>query len=224
MASTGKIVRWNPDRGFGFVRLEDGREAFLHVTDIEPRQPRGVDLRGQEVEVHRVSEGQKGPRVGSATLGQRPALATPPDAVAVEATVLMGGTGKWVATIRPASFLEGDPLFEGFAIPREIRVASGVDKARDATAGRKADQITRRDWLRHPWYLAGRLGGGSGARTEILITPDEVRSLVAEVILRKHRGRQPYRYDEKHPAWAARMKELEQHFAALPNPEGFYAR
>lgn len=62
------IVRWNPDRGFGFVRLEDGREAFLHVTDIEPRQPRDVDLRGKEIEVHRTTTGPKGLRVASGTI------------------------------------------------------------------------------------------------------------------------------------------------------------
>lgn len=63
-----KIVRWNADRGFGFVRLEDGREAFLHVSDVEPKQPRGVDLGGQKVEIHRTTTGPKGLRVASATL------------------------------------------------------------------------------------------------------------------------------------------------------------
>lgn len=64
----GKVVRWNADKGFGFVRLEDGREVFLHVSDVEPKQPRGVDLGGQKVEIHRVSNDSKGPRVVSATI------------------------------------------------------------------------------------------------------------------------------------------------------------
>jgi len=62
-----KIVRWNTDKGFGFVRI-DGKDAFLHVTAIEPRQGRGVNLSEREVEVHQVSQGDKGPKVTSATL------------------------------------------------------------------------------------------------------------------------------------------------------------
>ena len=62
-----KIIRWNSERGFGFIRT-NGQDAFLHVTAIEPHQYRGVDLNGREVEVHQVSQGDKGPKVTSATL------------------------------------------------------------------------------------------------------------------------------------------------------------
>ncbi len=62
-----KIFRWNSERGFGFIRT-NGQDAFLHVTAIEPRQGRGVDLNNREVEVHQISQGDKGPKVTSATL------------------------------------------------------------------------------------------------------------------------------------------------------------
>ncbi len=64
----GKIVRMVRDRGFGFIRTEDGNEVFFHATtvrggifeslsegeevefDIE-RDPRGRGLRAVNVEL-----------------------------------------------------------------------------------------------------------------------------------------------------------------------------
>lgn len=62
-----KIVRWNVSGGVGFIRI-NGQDVFLHVTAVMPRQSRGVDLNGREVEVHQISDGEKGSKVVSATL------------------------------------------------------------------------------------------------------------------------------------------------------------
>ncbi|MDP3093215.1 MAG: hypothetical protein Q8N16_00430 [bacterium] len=67
MSQVLEIVRWNTDRGFGFIRI-NGQDYFLHVTAIEPRQPRGVDLRGQKIEIHKIVVDDRGPKITSATL------------------------------------------------------------------------------------------------------------------------------------------------------------
>lgn len=49
-----KIEQWNSERGFGFVRLLDGRRAFLHINSFPScvsRLSSRVDLTGREVEV-----------------------------------------------------------------------------------------------------------------------------------------------------------------------------
>lgn len=44
------VQNWNPERGFGFVHLSDGRRVFVHVTSVLPTPPRGVNLTGLEVD------------------------------------------------------------------------------------------------------------------------------------------------------------------------------
>jgi cold shock CspA family protein len=45
-----RIERWIPERGFGFVRLQDGRHVFVHASKVLPVPPRGVNLTGLEVD------------------------------------------------------------------------------------------------------------------------------------------------------------------------------
>ena len=68
-----KIVRWNADRGFGFVKLDDGREAFIHFTALDKR-PSGQDLTGCEVQVDggMVLRDQKGLKVMRARVKDMP--------------------------------------------------------------------------------------------------------------------------------------------------------
>lgn len=41
-----KISKWVGEKGYGFVRLNDGQSAFLHIKQVEHSFPRGVDLTG----------------------------------------------------------------------------------------------------------------------------------------------------------------------------------
>lgn len=57
---TGKIKKLNKDKGFGFIRMDDGSEAFFHRSAVQ----NGTfdDLReGQQV-FFEMTHGQKGPR------------------------------------------------------------------------------------------------------------------------------------------------------------------
>jgi cold shock CspA family protein len=43
----GKLVKWNDDRGFGFIRSEhQSQEVFLHILDVDRamRSPRVGDI------------------------------------------------------------------------------------------------------------------------------------------------------------------------------------
>ena len=60
--ATGKIVRWNAGKGFGWVRIGN-REWFVHTTAILPETSRGKDLTGVELEEIQTGNGPKGPAV-----------------------------------------------------------------------------------------------------------------------------------------------------------------
>ncbi|MBK5134159.1 cold shock domain-containing protein [Candidatus Bathyarchaeota archaeon] len=56
--TNGTVAKWIGDRGFGFIKCEDGKEVFVHNSDIEGKS----SLReGEKVEFE-VTEGDKGPR------------------------------------------------------------------------------------------------------------------------------------------------------------------
>ena len=56
--TTGTVTRWLDQRGFGFIKGEDGKELFVHNSDIEGKS----SLReGEKVEFE-VIEGDKGPK------------------------------------------------------------------------------------------------------------------------------------------------------------------
>lgn len=60
-----KIIDWNAQRGFGFVKM-DGKRIFVHATAIQPRQERGADLNGLEIIVQETERNDKGFSVVSA--------------------------------------------------------------------------------------------------------------------------------------------------------------
>jgi CspA family cold shock protein len=54
----GTVARWLDYRGFGFIKGEDGKDIFVHNSDIEGKK----SLReGEKVEFE-VTAGDKGPR------------------------------------------------------------------------------------------------------------------------------------------------------------------
>jgi len=56
--TNGTVAKWIGDRGFGFIKCEDGKEIFVHNSDIQGKS----SLReGEKVEFE-VTEGDKGPR------------------------------------------------------------------------------------------------------------------------------------------------------------------
>ena len=56
--TNGTVAKWIGDRGFGFIKCEDGKEVFVHNSDIEGKSSLIV---GEKVEFE-VTEGDKGPR------------------------------------------------------------------------------------------------------------------------------------------------------------------
>lgn len=56
-----EVLWFNPEKGFGFVKLSDGSNAFLHVSAVENAGHRTVS-EGMHLTI-RIGEGQKGPQV-----------------------------------------------------------------------------------------------------------------------------------------------------------------
>ena len=56
--TTGTVAKWIGDRGFGFIKCEDGIEVFVHNSDI---QGKSSLIEGEKVEFE-VTEGDKGPK------------------------------------------------------------------------------------------------------------------------------------------------------------------
>jgi CspA family cold shock protein len=56
-----QVLWFNADKGFGFVKLADGSNAFLHVSALENAGHRAVS-QGMELSV-RIGQGQKGPQI-----------------------------------------------------------------------------------------------------------------------------------------------------------------
>lgn len=57
----GKIKMFNAQRGFGFITAEDGKDVYVHISEIEGNTPLEV---GDEVEFE-VEQGERGPRAKS---------------------------------------------------------------------------------------------------------------------------------------------------------------
>jgi CspA family cold shock protein len=109
-------VKWyNPDKGFGFVGLADGGDAFLHVSVVE-RSGNSTVPPGATLEV-RVGPGQKGMQVtevlsvDTSTATQEPARRPRPGpghASSDQATVEEFGTVKFYAADKGFGFIVRD--------------------------------------------------------------------------------------------------------------------
>ncbi len=66
--ATGKVARVLTDKGFGFIRLDDGREAFFHKSEVQREPGFQFDMltNGTEVECE-VEMGEKGLRAERVT-------------------------------------------------------------------------------------------------------------------------------------------------------------
>ncbi len=54
----GTVARWLDRKGFGFIKGEDGKDIFVHYSEI---QGKNSLTEGEKVEFE-VTEGDKGPR------------------------------------------------------------------------------------------------------------------------------------------------------------------
>jgi cold shock protein len=54
--ATGTIVRLVRDRGFGFIRAEDGQEIFFHATGVTGDTPYDSLTEGQRVTYDRTQD------------------------------------------------------------------------------------------------------------------------------------------------------------------------
>lgn len=55
---TGTVKFFNAEKGFGFIRMEDGREIFVHYSNVQGTGYRSLD-EGQAVEFE-IGPGRKG--------------------------------------------------------------------------------------------------------------------------------------------------------------------
>lgn len=60
--SKGKVKWFNRNKGYGFIEMDEGKDLFVHYTDIEGSGYRSLD-EGDEVEF----EIKKGPKGEQAT-------------------------------------------------------------------------------------------------------------------------------------------------------------
>jgi CspA family cold shock protein len=54
----GTVAKWIDQKGFGFIKGEDGKDIFVHNSDIEGKNSL---TEGEKVEFE-VTAGEKGPR------------------------------------------------------------------------------------------------------------------------------------------------------------------
>jgi cold shock protein len=123
LSSGGKTVegtvKWfNTTKGFGFVALSDGTEAFLHISALEAA---GLAAPGEGAHIKcEVGPGKKGPQVtrvvelaggAAAARGPRPSGgggARPIDPATLAGTKEVEGTVKWFSLERGYGFVTAD--------------------------------------------------------------------------------------------------------------------
>ncbi len=61
----GKVKWFNPEKGYGFIEVEDGKDVFVHYSEIKEEGFRTLE-EGQEVEFD-IVEGNRGPQAANVT-------------------------------------------------------------------------------------------------------------------------------------------------------------
>ncbi|MCF7871415.1 cold shock domain-containing protein [Candidatus Woesearchaeota archaeon] len=60
----GNVKFFNQMKGFGFIAAEDGKEYFVHMSDLKD----GVTIRDNDVVVFEVVQGDRGPKAAHVSL------------------------------------------------------------------------------------------------------------------------------------------------------------
>lgn len=63
---SGKVVKFDAKKGFGFIEDEDGKQYFAFITSFKNRDEQFINI-GTEVE-YEIAEGLKGPQAVNITL------------------------------------------------------------------------------------------------------------------------------------------------------------
>lgn len=63
--ATGKVKWFNPEKGFGFIEVEDGNDVFVHYSAIQGEGFKTLE-EGQEVTFD-IEEGDRGPQAVNVT-------------------------------------------------------------------------------------------------------------------------------------------------------------
>ncbi len=59
----GKVKWFNPEKGYGFIEIEEGQDVFVHYSEIQAEGFKTLE-EGQVVEFE-VVEGNRGPQAAS---------------------------------------------------------------------------------------------------------------------------------------------------------------
>ena len=59
----GKVKWFNPEKGYGFIEVEDGQDVFVHYSEIQGEGFKTLD-EGQAVEFE-IVEGNRGPQAAN---------------------------------------------------------------------------------------------------------------------------------------------------------------
>lgn len=106
-----EVLWFNVDKGFGFVKLADGSNAFLHISALE-NAGHGAVAEGMELSV-RIGQGQKGPQVAEVldvraarpTFAARPSYAPARIENPAPSNVEKAGTVKWYNSEKGFGFI-----------------------------------------------------------------------------------------------------------------------
>jgi len=106
-----EVLWFNVDKGFGFVKLADGSNAFLHISALENAGHRAVS-EGMEMSV-RLGQGQKGPQVAevldvraaSPSVAARPSYAQARSESPDPSNAEKAGTVKWYNSEKGFGFI-----------------------------------------------------------------------------------------------------------------------
>jgi cold shock protein len=59
----GKVKWFNPEKGYGFIEVEEGKDVFVHYSEIQDEGFKTLE-EGQEVEFE-IVEGNRGPQAAN---------------------------------------------------------------------------------------------------------------------------------------------------------------
>lgn len=61
----GRVKWFNPEKGYGFIEVEEGKDVFVHYSEIKEEGFKTLE-EGQEVEFD-IVEGNRGPQAANVT-------------------------------------------------------------------------------------------------------------------------------------------------------------